>query len=73
VSQLRGAGITDIVLQPSTTLQHLPYDVTAEQGTLEPSLLGRLAFAVQKLGSLKELAELMGSGGGWERGGGCGV
>jgi hypothetical protein len=64
VSELHAAGITNIVLQPSTTLQHLPYDVTAEQGTLEPSLLGRLAFAVQKLGSLKELAELVAGGGG---------
>lgn len=57
LKELQSLGITNISVQPSTTLQHLPYDTAAEVGHLEPSLLSRLAFAVQKLQSLTSLAK----------------
>eukprot|EP00882_Tetradesmus_deserticola_P016658 GHRQ01017799.1.p2 GENE.GHRQ01017799.1~~GHRQ01017799.1.p2 ORF type:complete len:171 (-),score=58.06 GHRQ01017799.1:619-1131(-) len=49
-------GITNISVQPSTTLQHLPYSIAGEAGHLPADLLPKLAFAVQKLQALSELA-----------------
>jgi 5-methyltetrahydropteroyltriglutamate--homocysteine methyltransferase len=49
-------GITNISVQPSTTLQHLPYSTAAEAGHLPAELLPKLAFAVQKLQALADLA-----------------
>lgn len=56
LKELQALGITNISVQPSTTLQHLPYDTSAEAGHLEPALLSKLAFAVQKLQALTSLA-----------------
>lgn len=56
LQELQSLGITNISVQPSTTLQHLPYDTAAEAAHLDPSLLSRLSFAVQKLQALKTLA-----------------
>ena len=56
IQELHFLGITNISVQPSTTLQHLPYDTAAEAGHLDPSLLTKLAFAVQKLAALSTLA-----------------
>lgn len=49
-------GITSISVQPSTTLQHLPYSTAGEAGHLPAELLPKLAFAVQKLQALADLA-----------------
>jgi hypothetical protein len=56
LAELRGLGVAHISVQPSTTLQHLPYDSASEAGHLDATLLGRLSFAVQKLASLAALA-----------------
>jgi 5-methyltetrahydropteroyltriglutamate--homocysteine methyltransferase len=49
-------GISNISVQPSTTLQHLPYSTAGETGHLPAELLPKLAFAVQKLQALSDLA-----------------
>lgn len=49
-------GVTNVSVQPSTTLQHLPYTTAAEKGHLPADLLPKLAFAVQKLEALAALA-----------------
>lgn len=56
LAELQALGITHISVQPSTTLQHLPYDTAAEAGHLDDALLAKLAFAVQKLQALTALA-----------------
>jgi hypothetical protein len=56
LAELQALGVTNISIQPSTTLQHLPYDTAAEAGHLDPALLSKLSFAVQKLGALSALA-----------------
>lgn len=56
LKELQALGVTNISIQPSTTLQHLPYDTASEAGHLDPSLLARLSFAVQKLQALSSLA-----------------
>lgn len=57
LAELRGPlGITNISVQPSTTLQHLPYDTAAEAGHLDPALPAKLSFAVQKVRALVTLA-----------------
>lgn len=56
-------GIREISVQPSVTLQHLPYDLSSERG-LPAELAGRLAFACQKLGTIVELAGLGAAGAG---------
>jgi 5-methyltetrahydropteroyltriglutamate--homocysteine methyltransferase len=56
LAELKSLGVSHISVQPSTTLQHLPYDTAAEAGHLDATLLSRLAFAVQKLQALTALA-----------------
>ena len=45
-------GITDISVQSSVSLQHLPVDKAIEKG-LPKELLSRLSFATQKLGEVR--------------------
>lgn len=48
-------GITNLSLQPSVSLQHLPYDLALETD-LPVGLGGRLSFATQKLADLVALS-----------------
>jgi hypothetical protein len=43
-------------VQTSCSLQHVPID-TAREGSLDPALKARLAFAVQKLAEVRALAD----------------
>lgn len=56
LKELSALGIKNISVQPSTSLQHLPYTTAAEKGHLPDDLLSKLSFAVEKLSSLKALA-----------------
>jgi hypothetical protein len=46
-------GITNISVQSSVSLQHLPVDKAIEKG-LPKELLSRLSFATQKLGEVRD-------------------
>ena len=48
--------MTNLSVQSSVSLQHLPFDADAEVGVLAPPLLGRLSFAKQKLGEIVRAA-----------------
>jgi 5-methyltetrahydropteroyltriglutamate--homocysteine methyltransferase len=56
LSELTSLGISDISIQPSTSLQHLPFDTSTELGHLGAELVDKLAFAVQKLAAVATLA-----------------
>eukprot|EP00879_Flechtneria_rotunda_P004675 GHRR01004937.1.p1 GENE.GHRR01004937.1~~GHRR01004937.1.p1 ORF type:complete len:387 (+),score=126.10 GHRR01004937.1:610-1770(+) len=56
LQELTSLGINNISVQPSTTLQLLPFDTAAEAGHLPAGLLSKLSFAVQKLAALATLA-----------------
>ncbi|MBB5080539.1 5-methyltetrahydropteroyltriglutamate--homocysteine S-methyltransferase [Nonomuraea endophytica] len=61
LEKLRGVRADRIVVSTSCSLQHVPYDVAAEDG-LEPALVARLAFAEQKVAEVVELARLLADG-----------
>ncbi|MFI6903612.1 5-methyltetrahydropteroyltriglutamate--homocysteine S-methyltransferase [Nonomuraea sp. NPDC050394] len=61
LAKLRGVRAGRIVVSTSCSLQHVPYDVAAEDG-LEPALAARLAFAEQKVAEVVELARLLADG-----------
>lgn len=52
MTSLPPQGITKIAVQSSVSLQHLPVDKRIEKG-LPAELLGRLAFASQKLDEVR--------------------
>ncbi len=56
-------GVTNLSVQSSVSLQHLPYDANAEAGNLAPLLLGRLSFAKQKLAEVVRAAHAADEGG----------
>eukprot|EP00798_Chlamydomonas_sp_ICE-L_P023424 gene23424-30705_t len=60
LSELRTLGVSNLCIQPSAPLQHLPLDVTMEL-ELPESLRARLGFAVQKLGELVRVAAAAGT------------
>lgn len=49
-------GIKNVSVQPSVSLQHLPYDVNLET-SIPAELNGRLAFATQKLAEVTQAAK----------------
>ncbi|GBF92667.1 hypothetical protein Rsub_05036 [Raphidocelis subcapitata] len=55
LARLRAAGAADLAVTSSVSLQHLPWDITAETA-LPAKLAPRLAFAVQKLAAIARLA-----------------
>ena len=58
LGELAALGVADISVQTSVSLQHLPYDLSAEPAAaLAPELQSKLAFAVQKLDALAALAK----------------
>ncbi|MEV4899199.1 5-methyltetrahydropteroyltriglutamate--homocysteine S-methyltransferase, partial [Nonomuraea sp. NPDC055795] len=61
LARLRGVRAGRVVVSTSCSLQHVPYDVAAEDG-LEPALVARLAFAEQKVAEVVELARLLADG-----------
>lgn len=54
--------MTNLSVQSSVSLQHLPYDTALESKNLESSLLERLSFAKQKLGEIVAAAKAAESG-----------
>eukprot|EP00877_Chromochloris_zofingiensis_P007127 jgi/Chrzof1/2668/Cz11g24160.t1 len=62
LSELGSLGVSSISIQSSTTLQLLPFDLSAET-QLPADVVSRLAFAVQKLDIITDLAKIITSGG----------
>lgn len=58
---VRDGGAAQVVSSTSCSLQHVPYDVSVEDG-LAPELLERLAFAEQKVAEVVTLARLLADG-----------
>jgi 5-methyltetrahydropteroyltriglutamate--homocysteine methyltransferase len=56
LAELRSLGASDLAVTSSVSLQHLPWDLALET-TLPAKLAPRLAFAVQKLGTIARLAQ----------------
>ncbi len=61
-------GVTNLSVQSSVSLQHLPVDTALEAGNLPPALLGRLSFATQKLGEIVRAAACAANGSGTDAG-----
>ena len=57
ISELKEAGVKDIVLSTSCSLLHVPYTVKSEN-VLQDAYLKHFAFAEEKLTELKEIAAL---------------
>ncbi|CAD7697891.1 unnamed protein product [Ostreobium quekettii] len=55
LSELQALGITNICVQSSVSLQHLPYTLEDEKA-LPEDVKGRLAFAVEKLAEIVKVA-----------------
>ncbi len=55
VAAVRAAGVTNISVQPSVSLQHLPFDASVETN-LPAGVRERLAFALQKLATISAVA-----------------
>ena len=49
-------GVKDVAVQPSVSLQHLPYDKEADK-QLPGSVHARLSFALQKLAEMVQIAK----------------
>ena len=49
-------GITNVAVQPSVSLQHLPYDKELDK-QLPSSVHARLSFALQKLAEMVQIAK----------------
>lgn len=62
LSELGSLGVSSISIQSSTTLQLVPFDLSAET-QLPADVVSRLAFAVQKLDIITDLAKIITSGG----------